>query len=272
MVAIREMDDATLEAVCAVLGDTSTGLTGSEIARLLSQVGIDDPVPTMTKRHRLFAALAQRQRADRCANNVLAFLKEAMTPVRYVGAQGLFEQRRDDLNRCLAFCGLVLRDDGSFAQVSQARTLPEADQRATRLRSTLVGRDVHGDVLRFCRAELLQDNYFHAVFEAAKSVAQKIREKSGLDGDGSQLVDEAFGIPGSGLPFLAFNSLRTDTELSEHRGLMNLLKGLFGAFRNTLAHAPKISWPMGEQDALDILSLCSLLHRRLDGAVRTTRP
>jgi hypothetical protein len=35
-------------------------------------------------------------------------------------------------------------------------------------------RQVHGDVLLFCRAELLQDNYFHAVFEATKSVAGRL--------------------------------------------------------------------------------------------------
>jgi len=68
---------------------------------------------------------------------------------------------------------------------------------------------------------------------------------------------------------LAFNSLQTKTEQSEHKGLMNLVKGLFGTFRNTTAHAPKIKWVIREQDALDMLSLASLLHRRLDEAVRT---
>jgi uncharacterized protein (TIGR02391 family) len=54
----------------------------------------------------------------------------------------------------------------------------------------------------------------------------------------------------------------------EQRGFMNLLKGLFGTFRNTAAHAPKITWKIDEQDALDILSLISLVHRRLDSATR----
>jgi hypothetical protein len=35
----------------------------------------------------------------------------------------------------------------------------------------------------------------------------------------------------AGFPRLAFNSLATDSERSEHTGLMNLIKGLFGAFR-----------------------------------------
>jgi uncharacterized protein (TIGR02391 family) len=71
------------------------------------------------------------------------------------------------------------------------------------------------------------------------------------------------------LPLLAFNSLQTESEQSEHAGLMNLVKGLFGAFRNITAHEPKIKWSIPEQDALDMLSLASFLHRRLDQAVRT---
>jgi hypothetical protein len=44
---------------------------------------------------------------------------------------------------------------------------------------------------------------------------------------------------------------------------------MFGTFRNVTAHAPKIHWNITEQDALDLLTLCSLLHRRLDAAIRT---
>jgi len=38
-------------------------------------------------------------------------------------------------------------------------------------------------------------------------------------------VDIAFGLGKVGMPFLAFNSLQTDTERSEQSGLMNLMKG-----------------------------------------------
>jgi hypothetical protein len=54
-------------------------------------------------------------------------------------------------------------------------TIDEAKVRANRLRSELERRHVHSDVLAFCRAELLQENYFHAVLEATKSVSEKIR-------------------------------------------------------------------------------------------------
>jgi len=52
---------------------------------------------------------------------------------------------------------------------------------------------------------------------------------------------------------------------------MNLMKGMFGAFRNVTVHAPRVSWVITEQDALDLLTIASLLHRRIDAAIATLR-
>ena len=48
-------------------------------------------------------------------------------------------------------------------------------------------------------------------------------------------------------------------------------KAFFGTFRNPIAHALKISWNMTEPDALDLLTMASFIHRRLDNAARTPR-
>ena len=129
-------------------------------------------------------------------------------------------------------------------------------------------RGAHAEVLRFCRAELLQDNYFHAVLEAAKSLAERLRQLTGVQVDGARLVDQVLE-PGSagGLLLLAFNSFATDTDRSEHRGLTFMIRGVFSAFRNPTAHEPKILRPVGEQDGTDLLTTISLLHRKLDTAV-----
>lgn len=269
MAQIARFDPPTLQAICDILGDTTNGLSGSEITRLLKQCGINDPYSSNTKRYRLFEALHQKQLADGCANIILSFVMKAMSPVSYTGQKDCFESRRSDLNVVFAFVGLFIGEDGKFRNASIATTLSEAEKRAHHLRKQLVDRKVHADVLKFCRAELLQENYFHAVFEAAKSVADKIRQKSGLTSDGAALVDGAFSLSAHAYPKLALNSLRTETEKSEQKGFMNLIKGLFGAFRNTTGHAPKITWPINEEDALDILTLASLLHKKLDNAVTT---
>jgi uncharacterized protein (TIGR02391 family) len=272
MARIPMLGDAHLQALCDILGATDTGLTGSEIGRHLSACRIPDPLAGATKRHRLFAALRDRQQQDGCGNNVLAFLSHVMNPVLHIGAGDYFERERVKLNVMLAFCGLTLADDGQLRPVEIARTLGEAEARASALRKSLSERRVHPDVLRFCRAELLADNYFHAVFEATKSVADKLRQRTGLTMDGAELVEHSLAIGKQGHPRLAFNSLQTDSEQSEQKGLVNLIKGVFGAFRNTTAHAPKIHWQVTEQDALDILTTLSLIHRRLDAAIRTHVP
>ena len=118
-------------------------------------------------------------------------------------------------------------------------------------------------------AELLDENYFHAVFESTKGVAERIRLMSGLTADGAELVNKAFSIQS---PILVLGPLATESEKSEQKGFSNLLVGLFGAVRNPLAHAPKTNWPMSEQDALDILTLVSLIHRKLDRAEKVITP
>lgn len=217
------------------------------------------------KWERITLALTFRQRQDGCGNNVVVFVQTVMNPVRFVGQTSRFEDLCHRLNEVISFAGFQLGDDGKVRLTTTARTLSEAAQRAGRLRRLLEQRQVHSDVLTFCREELLKDNYFHAVFEATKSVADKIRIKSGLLSDGAELVDDVFSLKN---PVLALNTLRTETEQSEHRGFANLLKGVFGTFRNVTAHAPKIHWTVEEQDALDLLTMVSYLHRRLDRAAK----
>lgn len=266
---IPSFNKAHLEQICNVLGDTGSGLTGSEIGRYLHECGIADPNPAMTKRIRLFDALVARQQSDGCANNICAFIQRVMNPVLYVQTPDHFKKKQAELNRVLSFEGLRLTDEGKLESCKQARTISDAEAAAGQLRRKLIERGVHPDVLMFCRAELVEGNYFHAVLEASKSVAQKIRDKTGLAGDGGELVDEVFGIGKKAYPVLAFNALVTDSEKSEHKGLMNLMKGFFGTFRNPTAHAPRIAWKVTEQDALDMMTMASLLHRRLDESVKT---
>ena len=85
----------------------------------------------------------------------------------------------------------------------------------------------------------------------------------------TQVIQRAFGLSKEGLPPLAINGLVTETERGEQRGFVNLVVGLFGTIRNPLAHNPKVEWPMSEQDALDVLTLASLVHRKLDRATRS---
>ncbi|CAH7053374.1 Hypoth_Ymh domain-containing protein [Vibrio chagasii] len=269
MARLEKLDLGIIESICKVLGETSNGFKGSEIGKLLYEAGIDDIDATDTKWKRLNAAIANRQEQDGCANNVIHFIQIAMTPARHIEHLEWFNDTRYKLNQVLSFAGYILGDNGKVSHTSKASTINEAAARASKLKEHLVSRHVHPDVLYYCKEELLVDNYFHAVFEATKSVADKIRIKTGLTSDGANLVNEAFSF--KNVPHLALNTLQTESEKSEQKGFINLLVGLFGTFRNTTAHAPKVTWKIDELDALDILSMVSLVHRRLDKAIEARK-
>jgi uncharacterized protein (TIGR02391 family) len=267
---VEKLSLGTIESVSKILGDTQKGFTGTEIRKFLAECSIIDPGLNSTKWKRIYDSLVQKQAEDQCGNNVLVFIQHVMRPSRHYDSLEWFSEIRSKLNLALSFEGLELGEDGMVKRTTKTKTISEAAARASKLKESLSLRKVHPDIYTFCREELVSDNYFHAVFEATKSVAEKIRNKTGLTSDGADLVDEAFKFKNQ-VPYLALNSLQTESEQSEQKGFMNLLKGVFGTFRNTTAHAPKIVWKIEEQDALDILSMVSLIHRRLDNAVEARR-
>ena len=251
-----------LEAIAGALGDTENGLTGSEIEHLIASCRMTDP-GAITKRIRIYNAFVESQNRKRDRSSVLAFIGQAMKPARYSRFPERFEPMRALLNQALAFAGLVVDQTGELKSTKAAQTLPEAQRRARDLRADLEGRGVHPDVLEFCRAELLADDYFHAVLEAVKSIADKMRIQTGLTDDGATLVDRVLaGKP----PMLIINPHLSESEKMEQKGFANLIRGVFGMFRNPTAHEARVRWEMSKADAEDLLSMVSLIHRRLDKA------
>lgn len=255
----------TIEALARVVGDC---VTGSDINRALQREGLDDGSGESTKWKRLSWMFDSLQRHDRSANSTLKLVRTLVSRERFVDAPGRFEDCRASVNVVLALRGIQYGADGEFRPVEAAKTLPEAEQRAQTVESKIRGygnRRLHPDVLRYCRAEVMEQNYFHAAFEATKGLAEKIREKSGATDDGAALVDKVFLAKE---PLLALNQLETETELSQQRGLAFLLKGCFAAVRNPRAHEPRILWN-DEEDLADYFTLISLLHYKLDRCVPT---
>lgn len=263
MASVPSFAEGQVEALARLLGECGSG---TDITRVLSDRGLTDASGESTKWRRLYWIFLDCQKKHGCANHVVDFIHAFLTPARFVGRSEEFEGRRQELNTILAFSGLEYGADGQFRRVTAAKTLDEAEKRVRTIRAKFQGRRIHPEVLKYCRTELMQDNYFHAVFEATKGLAQRVRDTSGIQADGAALVDRVFSVEH---PLLVMSALQTETEESEHKGFAALLKGCFAAVRNPLAHEPKILWE-GEDDAADYLSLISLLHRKLDECVPTT--
>jgi len=263
---LSPINSSVLEAICKVLGDTNQGLTGTEIGKFLQEVKIEDIDSLNTKWKRLYNAFANFQNKKQSSNNILKFINKSLNPARFIGDKERFDNLRLELNKRLSFIGLELSEKGKFAKVSIVGTIAEAEKKANRLKSKLEQRNTHKKIYEFCNAELLAENYFHSVFEAVKSIAETLRLKTGLKQDGNELIEKVFSIKN---PLIKINNLSNETEESEHKGFANLIKGVFGMFRNTTAHSPKIIWEINEEDALDILTTISLIHRKLENSILT---
>lgn len=254
-----------LEMISNILGDTDQGLTGSEIHRLLLQANIEDTTQEgvmLAKRKNLFNSLANNQNKLKCSNHILIFIGHALAPSRYVDKPEEFERLRNAVNQQLAFVGYELKEDGKFREIEPAATISDVQIKVDNLKQELENRNAHSEVFKYCKAELLQNNYFHAVLEANKGLFQKIRDLSGIQADGNTLIEQVF----SSNPILTINNYQSSSEKNEHTGFCNLLKGLCSMFRNPTAHEPKVDWEITEQDALEILGIISYCYRRLDNA------
>jgi uncharacterized protein (TIGR02391 family) len=275
--------------VASILGETDGGLSNREIEELLASANIADPKARaerasplvqaghafvkMSKAERIRRALTEHQGRTGTGQALVGFLHAALRPQRYVESPALFTIRRDRLNEVLAFDGLELREDGRLHRRSRpARTIAEAAAMASTMTTELRRRDTHPNVLAHCRAEVLSKNNFHASLEATKGVFDRLRRELQIEGDGAALIDTAFGFK-SGIPRLALNTLRSDTERSEQTGFMNLLKGLYSMYRTPTAHDAKvtreIARPITESELMELFTTLSMVHRRLD---RCSRP
>lgn len=250
-----------LEQLARILGDE---VTGSTLPSLLSQVGLYEEQVISTKWKRIFNAFVIYQNDKKCSNQIMKFIKLVAEPTNYLGKQEQYNQLLENISKVLSFVGYEIHEDGKLYSCNISKTLSDAESRASSLLSKLKQRNAHEQVLLYSKAELLVDDYFHAVFEAHKGLFQRLRDLSGLSLDGAKLVDQIF----SNNPILIINNYQTSSEENEHKGFSNILRGLWSMFRNTEAHEAKINWPISEQDALDILSMISYCHRRLDNAQR----
>ena len=82
-----------------------------------------------------------------------------------------------------------------------------------------------------------------------------------MQDDGSNLFNNAFAVNN---PRLAINSLQTPLERNAQNGLKEMLNRATHVVRNVTAHELKIKWIVNEQDAIDVLTTISFLHKQLD--------
>ncbi|WP_066633311.1 TIGR02391 family protein [Desulfolucanica intricata] len=277
----KALNEQSLKALCDVLADTNRGLTKTELSRLLNQCKItivDDGKSSngftytlgLNKRDWLYNCFANEVNSYQSLDKIYIFIEKALNPINYTS-----EEKRDKynfilegINKALLLVGLAVTKEGRLIEAVQAKTLDEVDRRLNNLRRLLYNRAIHHEVKKYCINDYLRKDYYDAVFEAAKGLAERVREITGLTTDGSALFQKAFA---KNDPYIFFNSLKTESEINEFIGLKELLESIFHLVRNPVAHTPKINWKIDETKALDILTLISFAHKYLDECHRVPR-
>lgn len=255
-------DGPQLKALCDLLVSGEGELSHEEVTTYLHNLGLPVPDQRRSRAKRLYETIAASQNMLGSSVKIFALIELAANPARFIsGSRGAHEDYCARLNEVLSMIGTGLGPDGKTKAVRTATTVHEAQRRANELRESMKTRGCHPDVLKFCRPELMDQNFFHAVLEAVKSVSEKIRQKTGLDGDGEDLVSRTFG---GSQPLWVINTFASETDRSEQKGFCKLVSGVFGMVRNPLAHEAKILRPMNRDDAEDIMSMLSYIHRRID--------
>jgi len=118
----------------------------------------------------------------------------------------------------------------------------------------------HSEIERVGGLMYRDGHYKAAALEAYIRVIEEVKRRSGIADDGDSLMNRAFGCDKQ-TPVIQFNTLQTDAERDEQRGLMFLFKGIVG-LRNSKAHSNTLF--NDPHRAHEYLALASLLLRLLE--------
>jgi len=270
------LSEQQLKSVCAILADTNRGLTKTELTHTLQHcriVAIDDGNRNigngmyyqvgLNKRDWLYNCFANEINTQQTYIRIYEFIESALNPISYTSTEkrDKYNWLYEETNKVLLLVGLQIQKDGKITIVPKAVTLDEVDRRVNSLHKKLYDRAIHSEVTKYCIKDYLRKDYFDAVFEASKGLAERVRQMTGLTKDGGELFQTAFSTKD---PYIFLNSFKTQSELSEFIGLKELLEAIFHFARNPEAHTPKVNWKVEETKALDMLTLISFAHKYLD--------
>ena len=127
----------------------------------------------------------------------------------------------------------------------------------------------HPSTVEASRSCFIADNYREAILNAFIGLIDHIKELTGLDLDGDDLMNKVFSLTYdkkhrkiTKYPIIRINNLKNSSNRNEQQGFMFLCKGAAGAIRNPKAH--KLVTQSNPLHTLEYLAFASLLRRRID--------
>lgn len=229
---------------------------------MLQILNIPDNSNESTKWRRLDFTLRESQNIFNCGNKILEVIQYVFHPTSsWFSNENEYKSSIIDINKCISFYGFELREDGKIHEIQSSKTRNQANEKYNLLKSKLYERNIHPLILQFCTQDIVNEDYFSIIFEASKSIYDRIRNMTGITYDGNKLINTCFDMK---YPIIIFNSLENETERNLYMGLKNILLSIAQIGRNPKAHTPKIYSYDNLENCLDILNLISFSHKMLD--------
>lgn len=258
-------DDITLRNLSDLVSEI---LTHRKITEHFASLGFTESNEGTNKTDRIFYTLKARQKQDNCGNNILSFVVKLLNPKRY-NDEKEYEKDRTKINEKLLYEGIEINERGEPNIVNKAKTISEAKERSLKIKQKVHGIGIHFEIIPYCEEEWLKENYFHAILEITKSVAERLRQMSLYKSDGAELIDKCFGLGRDKKSMFAFNTLQSPSDESEHKGFANFCKGFFSMYRNPKAHNPKMLEETQLTEMTEVLVIASIIHNKLDKTFKT---
>lgn len=124
---------------------------------------------------------------------------------------------------------------------------------------------LHPLISRASGSQIATHHYDTAVFEALKSVEDRVKTLTGRGEIGKRLMTAVFNEQAPLLDITSDNA-DADQKDDEREGFKFLFMGAAQALRNTRGHGPNLQ--TGEQEAMEMLAAASLLMRALNRAAQ----
>jgi uncharacterized protein (TIGR02391 family) len=148
----------------------------------------------------------------------------------------------------------------SAISVLQERLEDSGETAAARAVTAYKGLSLHPEIAR-AASKLYQDGHYStAVEHAVKALNGLVRLRSGLEINGTSLMERAFNPTN---PTLKFNDLSDQSDRDEQKGFMMMFSGAVAGLRNPRAHGFIHDEP---ERALEFIAFVSLLAKLLDEA------
>jgi len=120
---------------------------------------------------------------------------------------------------------------------------------------------LHPIIIRSSYRQYREGLYRDAVFNAIVAVFDRIRELTGLNEDGVQLIGKVFSLDN---PVLVLSTIETESGKDEQKGFIQILQGAYLGIRNPKAHS--LTTDLKQDTAAQYLVFASLLARRIEEA------